>query len=90
MNSGLDFGRAPDCLERAHELDQKGIANYLDLSAFVLPQNRPDQPPLFLKELHCKRFIPLRERGETDHVGEHDRSEPSLAIQQIGFIHYLS
>src|SRR5687767_7804805 len=90
LQRGLYLNGTPHGLKRAGKLQQKTVANRVNLPAPVLRQEGSDQPPLLFEKLQGKNFVPLGKRGESDHVGEHDRSKPSLAFELFGILHHLT
>ena len=84
----LNLDRTPDRVQRAWELHKKSIPDRINFSPLMLCQITPNKLSLFLEELHGKGFIPLGERGIPHHIGEHERSESSLAFD-LGWIVHL-
>ena len=83
----LDLDRATRPFEGARELDEKPVADRLDLAPAVLREDRAEQPPMHLEQVERERLVALGERREADHVREHDRGQPPLpgSLRRHGF-----
>jgi hypothetical protein len=73
----LDIISASDSVKGAWELDEKRIANGLDLSSVVTIQNFSNQFSLLFKQRQGERFVLLSQQSVPDYIGEHDRGQPS-------------
>jgi hypothetical protein len=72
------------CFECAAELEQESVADRFNLGAMEARKNLADYATMFLQQLEREGFVPLRDRGVTDHVGENDRCESALLGRHDG------
>jgi hypothetical protein len=79
----LDLDGASDRCQRRGEFYQGAVARGLDLAAVVHRQLAADELPVFLDQAQREGFVALAERGEADHVGEHDSGRAALSSEWI-------
>src|SRR5437867_3104692 len=74
----LDVNRTPDRRQCAGKLNQKTVANRVNLTTVMERENCPNHFPMFLQQFQRERFVPLRQCAVTDEVGEHDSSQSAV------------
>ena len=71
----LDAHRAADRLQSAIEFNQECVAHRFDLAPLMNGERCTDEFVVFVQQIKGERFITLRQRAITHHVGEHDGSK---------------
>jgi hypothetical protein len=77
VEGGLYFYGAVGRFDCAAEFDKKRITSSFYFLPIVLPEQRPEDVPVFLQQLERQRLVQLGERTVPNDVSKHDRSQAS-------------